>query len=331
MINRVLFYNSGGGVGDAIQILPLINTLKKEFKAAEFFYLCSHENHFNSTLRDLNCSIKTLELGIKYFGFRWWHILIIKKKIKECNIKAFDLIIDLQSKFRNSLILKMLPHKYFISTCLNFKFSKPNLNIKKEKKINNTIINAINYVFKTNYKLHEFDINKIDKKFFVESEKLLPKNNYIGFSITQGNVYRKKEWPLKNIVEICTKLNQIGKIPVFFIEKKNYELINKIKNLIPSALFPENESNFVSPALVICLGKRIDFAISIDNGIMHMLSLSKVPMILLFGPTDAEKFAPNYKGTIVLDSKKLYKSTNISSISPEDVLTAAKNHLNFLN
>ena len=36
MINRVLLYNSGGGVGDAIQILPLINTLKTNFKNAKF-------------------------------------------------------------------------------------------------------------------------------------------------------------------------------------------------------------------------------------------------------------------------------------------------------
>ena len=331
MINRILFYNSGGGIGDAIQILPLIDTLKAEFKNANFFYLCAHENHFNSTLNDLNCNIDTLDLGIKYFGFRWWHTLIIKNKIKKQNIETFDIVVDLQSKIRNSLILKMIPHKYFITSCLNFKLSRPKLDVKKQKKINNSILNAINYVLKTNFKLKEYNIDKIDKKFFIESEKLLPKNNYVGFSITQGNVYRKKEWPLKSIVEICSKLNQIGKIPVFFIEKKNYELINKIKNLIPSALFPENESNFASPALVICLGKRIDFAISIDNGVMHMLSLSKVPMILLFGPTDAEKFAPNYKGTIVLDSKKLYKLTNTSSISPEDVLTAAKHHLNFLN
>ena len=42
MINRVLLYNSGGGVGDALQILPLINTLKNEFKNAIFFLsLCS--------------------------------------------------------------------------------------------------------------------------------------------------------------------------------------------------------------------------------------------------------------------------------------------------
>ena len=57
MINRILFYNSGGGIGDAIQILPIINTLRKEFKSANFFYLCAHDNHFNSTLKNLNNSV----------------------------------------------------------------------------------------------------------------------------------------------------------------------------------------------------------------------------------------------------------------------------------
>ena len=32
MINNVLLYNSGGGIGDALQILPLINILKSELK-----------------------------------------------------------------------------------------------------------------------------------------------------------------------------------------------------------------------------------------------------------------------------------------------------------
>ena len=220
MINRILLYNSGGGVGDAIQILPLINTLKTNFKNAKFFYLCAHKNHFNSTLSDFNCRIDSLDFGVKYFGFRWWHALIIKNKIKKYNIRTFDLIIDLQSKIRNSLILKIIPHKYFISTCMNFKLSRPSLYIRKQKKINNTIISAINYVLDADFPLSEYDINKIDKKIFIESERLLPKNNYVGFSITQGNIYRKKEWPLSNIVKICNKLVQNNKIPVFFIIKK---------------------------------------------------------------------------------------------------------------
>ena len=329
MINRILLYNSGGGIGDALQILPLINTLKLKFKNTKFYYLSAHENHFNSTLRDFNSKIDTLNLNIKYFGFRWWHLLIIKERIKKNNIEKFDLIIDLQSKIRNTLILKMIPHKYFISSCFNFKFSKPSLNIKKMNKISDNILQAVNFVLNTDCKLIDFDINNIEDKFAIESKKLLPKNNYIGFSITQGNIYRKKQWPLENIVNLCNIFKKNNKTPVFFIEKKNKELKNKIQKLIPFSLFPEHESNLSSPALVACLGKRLDFAITIDNGVMHMLSLSKVPMISLFGPTDAEKFAPKYEKSIVLDSKKLHNTKNISAITVEDVLQAAKLHLNF--
>ena len=102
-----------------------------------------------------------------------------------------------------------------------------------------------------------------------------------------------------------------------------------IESSIPSALFPEHETNFSSPALVTCLGTRLDLVITIDNGIMHMLSLSKVPMISLFGPTSSAKFAPKYNKSIVLDSKKLYKSKNVSDITVEDVLQATKQLLNF--
>ena len=329
MINRVLLYNSGGGIGDALQALPLINALKNEFENANFFYLCAHENHFNSSLKDLNCHINTLNLDIKYFGFRWWHTLILKEKIKKYNIEKFELVIDLQSKIRNSLILKMIPNNFFISSCFDFKFSKPNIKIKKKNKINDNILQAVNSILNVNCKLIDYDTNNIENKFTIESEKLLPKNNYIGFSITQGNIYRKKEWPLNNIVNLCNILKQNNKTPVFLIEKKNKELKNKIQELVPYSLFPEHESNLSSPALVVCLSKRLDFTITIDNGVMHMLSLSKVPMISLFGPTDAKKFAPKYEKSIVLDSKKLYNTKNISAITVEDVLQAAKQHLNF--
>ena len=62
---------------------------------------------------------------------------------------------------------------------------------------------------------------------------------------------------------------------------------------------------------------------------MHMLSLSKVPIISLFGPTKAEKFAPKYKNSKILDSKKIYGSKNVSDITVEDVLLAAKQFVNF--
>ena len=40
-------------------------------------------------------------------------------------------------------------------------------------------------------------------------------------------------------------------------------------------------------------------------------------------------FAPKYEKSIVLDSKILYNTKNISAITVEDVLQAAKLHLNY--
>ena len=158
---------------------------------------------------------------------------------------------------------------------------------------------------------------------------MLPGKNYIGFSITQGNIYRKKEWPLNKVIKLSEEFIKNNKIPVFLIEKNNQELKNKIKDSIPSALFPEHETSLASPALVTCLGTRMDLVITIDNGIMHMLSLSKVPIISLFGPTNAEKFAPKYKNSKILDSKKIYNSKNVSDITVEDVILAAKQLVSF--
>ena len=68
--------------------------------------------------------------------------------------------------------------------------------------------------------------------------------------------------------------------------------LEKIKNQVPSALFPESKSDLTCPALVTALSSRLDLAISIDNGVMHMMGLADIPMIVLFGPTNSDKFAP---------------------------------------
>ena len=310
MINKVLLYNSGGGIGDSIQLFPLILSLENIFEKSEIYYLGAHENLYLGKLKEYNIKVKTLNLGLKYFGFRWWHLLLAKKNFLELKLDEFNLIVDCQSKLRNTIILKQIPSKAFYSSTFNNIFCS-RLERPAEK-------------FWSDLKTIDYDIKNISKKYFDESARLLPDKNYIGFSLTQGNVYRKKEWPLNKVIKLSEALVKNNKIPVFLIEKKYQELKNKIKNSIPSALFPEHETSLDSPPLVTCLGTRLDLAITIDNGIMHMLSLSKVPIISLFGPTDAEKFAPHYKDSKVLDSKKIYNSKNVSDITVEDVLQASK-------
>ena len=80
-------------------------------------------------------------------------------------------------------------------------------------------------------------------------------------------------------------------------------------------------SKFSCPALVTALASRLNMAVSIDNGIMHMLALANIPMVVLFGPTNSEKFAPKNKFTKILDSKKLHKTNDINSIEVDEVLS----------
>ena len=165
----------------------------------------------------------------------------------------------------------------------------------------------------------KYNINNLNKNLIDEAKKLLPANNYVGFSLTQGNAYRKKSWSLNNFILLANELIKRKKTPVFFINE-DQKLIEEIKNKIPQALFPEKNSNLNSPALVTALASRLDYAITIDNGIMHMMSLAEIPMIVLFGPTSSDKFAPKYNSIKILDSKILYKSKNINLITVKDVL-----------
>ena len=320
MLKKILIYNSGGGLGDAVQLFSLILSLKNHFKSGDFYYLGSHENHFLNKLKDFNVNIKTLDLSLKYFGFRWWHLFKVRSRFFKLNLDKFDLIIDLQSKLRNTLILKRIPSVNFYSSTFNYNFCS----LKKDYLSNNnisqkTILN-LGKLLDVNIKKVDFSLDNLNQIYINEAKKLLPGNNYIGFSITQGNEYRKKSWPLENFIILAKKIEEMKKIPVFFVEKKNIEIINQIKSKVPSSLFPEHNSDLVCPALVTALSSRLEKGISIDNGVMHMMSLAKVPMIVLFGPTNSEKFAPSHENVVILDSNKLYKTSDITKIKVEDLL-----------
>jgi len=59
--------------------------------------------------------------------------------------------------------------------------------------------------------------------------------------------------------------------------------------------------------------------------LVEVCRMRNIPMIVLFGPTDSEKFAPKVDKIKILDSKKIYNSKDINTIQVNDV----EPHLNF--
>ena len=98
-MKKILIYNSGGGLGDSIQIMPLLLSLKNHYKKTNIFYLGAHANHFEGKLKEYNIPVQTFDLNLKYFGFRWWHLLFVKRNFTKKNVPKFDLIQAHQETF----------------------------------------------------------------------------------------------------------------------------------------------------------------------------------------------------------------------------------------
>ena len=66
-----------------------------------------------------------------------------------------------------------------------------------------------------------------------------------------------------------------------------------IQAALPEASLPLQRPGVTpNPMLTIALARRLAAALANDSGTGHMLAAADVPLVSLFGPTSAEKFAP---------------------------------------
>ena len=132
-IKNILLYNSGGGVGDSLSIIPIIQWLKKECKLSKIYYIQNGiEKHFNNSLKDFdNGFVKTMDFLPESYAFaslkrikNYSHFLLSKKIIESIGINKFDLILDTQTRINNTLILKSIFSQLFCFTLCKIYFFK---------------------------------------------------------------------------------------------------------------------------------------------------------------------------------------------------------------
>ena len=325
-IKNILIINSGGGFGDTVQYIPLLDWFYNNYPNVKIYYYANdyEKFYFENNLKNFKKNnTKIIKNFPKYFGFRLNHYFKAKNLAKINSLNSFDLIIDNQSKIRNLLIYKNIPHKYFFSPSLNYFFCKPSYSaIKRTKNVILRIVKFLEKITNDNVKLN-YNI-KIDDKFINKANKLIDnKQKFFGISLTAGHKTRKKQFNQNEILETIKYFSKNYK-PVFFIEEKNSDIVNFIKNNVPYAIFPEHgvEKEFQSPELLIALANKMEFNLSIDNGVAHLLSLSN-SKTFCFYPGNAEKFKPlkdnffayncdNYEGMEKITSQTIIKFVEIN-------------------
>ncbi len=316
-LKNILIINAGGGFGDTVQYIPLLNWLSNKYPDKKFFYYANdfEKFYFENKLKSFKKpNIEIIKNFPIYFGFRLKHFFSSKKLSKINNLNYFDLIIDNQTKLRNMLIYKQIPHKYFFSPTFNNCFCNPKY--KEKEKTKNVVLRIIKFLeYINDNKKIELNYNQeIKEKFLKKTDELLPNNfKYFGLSLVAGHKTRKKEF---NNNELLKTIKHFSKnyIPVFFIEKRHTEMISLIKENIPNAKFPEHEVDleFQTPELLIALANKMSFNISIDNGVAHLLALAK-SRTFCFYPGNAEKFKPNKSNFYSYNCKNYKDMSNLSS------------------
>ena len=323
-IKSILIINTGGGVGDAIQYVKLFKILNKEFQKIKIDYYSTDLNNFwfDNILKSLKPNnVNVIKDYPLHFGFRIKHFFLKKQYFR----KKYDLIIDTQTKIRNTLIYKKIPHKVFLSFSARGILSNPIIFQKKQKHVQKRFVEYLENFLQKKINLETTKIN-VKNKYQNEANRLINnKNKYIGFSIKAGHPTRIKEFDINEIIKTAIFFKNKNYVPTFFLEEKHKKIINKITKKIPEAYFPEHKAKkeFKNPALVIALGKKMKFNISINNGVMHMLALSE-RKIFCFFDENSEKFKPIAKDALIYDCQKLNKKINL--LKSEEIIKFITNN-----
>jgi len=145
---------------------------------------------------------------------------------------------------------------------------------------------------------------------------------YIGIAPGAGG--RQKCWPIDRFIEIANQQDALGRKAVFILGPGEAEWTASLINAVPKALFPtigQNGRPIASVSNSIALAQRLHAAVANDAGTGHILAAADIPLVSLFGPTPAAKFAPAASRLTVIEAQN-FGSNEMTAIPVETVADA---------
>lgn len=306
MQKSILVYVGADCLGDAIQKIPYINAIRKGFPDHRLVWFANMGSVFNGLLKDIGDEIVDEVISQVNFSAKLSDIFKNPFGGTPLEGRHFDYIFDTQKRWKQTLILKKISHTHFVSGCADFLFSdiKPQRGYKESRNVTKRLIEMTSMVTNEPYGI-DYRV-PIPQRFVAEAHKLCPPGaRYLGF-VPCGSVDVKK-WPLQNYIQLAKLKQQQGFRPVFILGPDEQSYRDEIMAAIPEAIIPgvmvvSAEDNIHGPLYYMALGQQLTAIVANDCGPGHLLNCANRPMVFLFGPTDAEKFAPARDGIRVLKS-----------------------------
>jgi len=200
-------------VGDGLIKLPFIRSLKQVFPNSKITWIAgTHRSEFKRTLAPL---IKGLldeiieECNIGFIGVSEAKTSQRLNDLKNfinppLRSRKFDLLIDTQTHFLTTLVVRTIKHNSFLSGCANFFLSdlKPTSSFKRELNLSQRLVQLTEIALGDKIHVPPPPL-PLEKKYRDLAKKALPieNKNYVGFAPGAGDI--TKCWKLNNFIYVA--------------------------------------------------------------------------------------------------------------------------------
>lgn len=280
------------GLGDALLKIPFLRATRRAFPAHRIWWIATHQTAMADDLAPWVAPL--IDRVIANAGLTSPDREIVPRLRA---LPPFDLVFDARTRFRTVLLARLnLKHRGFYACLPGFmlsdrlppgRFTRPNGIAARTL----TMIEAATG-HAADWK-GTFDVSAPAQR--LAAERLPDGARYVG--LAPGSREVRKNWPLDRYMALAVALAGKGCAPAFLIGPQEREWLATLRAGVPQALFPEADP--VDPALgvgrlefAIALGRRLTATVANDSGIGHLMAAIGMPLVSLFGPSDAARWAP---------------------------------------
>lgn len=294
---RVLVYVGGELMGDGLNKLPFLRALRRAYPTAWITWFAgSGPTVYAGKLAPAVSRYIDEIVGVEQGAESWMNVL--QPRLRG---RRFDVIIDTKRKLRPTIELKRIPHGRLVSGTVNGLLSErraPGQPLRPAKPPH-FLGQLLQLLSLARYGRIDGPVDPsgrvdVPARCHEAAADLLPERKSVILAPGAGGA--KKRWPLAHFVSVARAVEGRGYTPVIALGPGEADLRAELSEELPRARFPlqaaSGDTLADEPFMTMALAQRACAALANDSGNAHILAASGVPLVVLFGATNAEKFAP---------------------------------------
>ena len=312
----IAVFSDRAGLGDALMVCPLIWAVAGRYPGHPIWWISSCPDPLTRPVHALVADIAPT--FIRFPRARYWPVPVVSALLK---LPRFHRVFDVRSRVGDVLLARLLLKSGgFQSSIPIGKFHRPEAIVDRSW----STIEA-DAGEKLDWTLYARDGFHLPPEAQALAAEMFPAGRrHVGIAVTTKG---GKGWPVTRNIALAELLLREGLTPVFFSGPSERQEIAAIRAAVPGALFSparyagEAESVY-RLELTAASARRMDVGVAPDTGLGHLMGISLVPMVSLFGPGQPERWAPQAIRRTILQAPEIDGSRRMETIEPEPVLKA---------